>query len=78
MPQATDEDRERYKRAFPDIGCEHAVAELRKRGFELTEDYDWIAPRRPSEEETFWIGFLMDEWDFGGWEMAGSYRVKRG
>jgi hypothetical protein len=65
MPQATDEAREQYRARFGDIGCEHAIEELKKRGFELTPQWEWICPRMPSDEELFWIGFLVNEWDFG-------------
>ena len=68
MPQASDEDRERYKLTFPDIGCEHAIAELERRGYTLTRDHAWELPKGQdfaSDEELFWIGFLVDEWDFG-------------
>lgn len=67
MPQASDKDRERYLRSFPDIGCEHAILELKRRGYEGTVDWEWIAPadHAPTEEELFWIGFLIREWDFG-------------
>lgn len=67
MPQATDEDRSRYRVRFGDIGCEHAVKELETRGYRLTDGWDWKAPQghEPTEEELFWLGFLVDEWDFG-------------
>ncbi len=68
MPQASDESRERYKAWFPDIGCEHATEELTKRGYKLNKDWTWTKPKghSPTEEETFWICFLIEEWDFGG------------
>jgi hypothetical protein len=58
----------RYCGSFPDIGCEHAVAELEKRGYRLDSVWNWEPPQdhEPTEEERFWIGFLADEWDFGG------------
>jgi hypothetical protein len=67
LPQASDEDRERYCQTFPDIGCEHAQAELERRGYQLTRGYDWRPPEghEPTEDELFWIGFLVDEWDYG-------------
>ncbi len=70
MPQATDADRARYKQTFPDIGCEHAMQALEERGFKLTKQWNWIPPEghKPTENELFWIGFLIDEWDFGGLE----------
>lgn len=66
MPQASDADRKRYLASFPDIDCSHAVETLKGRGYVLTPDWCWIAPREPLEQELFWIGFLIDEWDFGG------------
>ncbi len=70
MPQASDRDRIRYKTYFPDIGCEHAMQVLEERGFKLTKQWNWIQPKghEPTEDELFWIGFLIDEWDFGGLE----------
>ena len=38
MPQASDEDRARYKTYFPDIGPEHAMQTLEERGYKLTKD----------------------------------------
>lgn len=75
-PQATVANRARYCFTFGDIGAEHAVCELRRRGYTLTAGWDWIAPadRAPSEEELFWIAFLIDEWDFGGLVEKGGSR----
>lgn len=77
MPQASDELRERYLRIFPDLGCEHAVAELKKRGYALRRDWTWCAPHAgTTEEEREWIIFLIEEWDFGGiWEPAEVVRA---
>jgi hypothetical protein len=67
MPQASDEARALYAERFGDIGCEHAIAELERRGYRLTTRFDWSAPsgHEPTREEVFWMSFLMDEWDFG-------------
>lgn len=65
MPQASDADRARYVERFGDIGCEHAVAELERRGYVLTKGWEWIATHQPTDEELFWLGFLVSEWDFG-------------
>lgn len=73
MPQASDEARNRYRRAFGDIGPEHAMAVLTDRGFVLDKkEWFWTAPsnHEPSEEELDWIDFLADEWDFGGLKRA--------
>lgn len=70
MPQAADEDRDKYRARFGDIGCEHAIAELKQRGYVLTPQWEWKLPNpehEPTDDELFWIGFLVDEWDFGGW-----------
>jgi hypothetical protein len=74
MPQASDEDREKYSKRFGDIDCNHAVAELRRLGYTQTPQWEWIAPKdhKPTDEELFWIEFLVDEWDFGGWLVPGS------
>jgi len=68
MPQATEEDRAKYSERFGDIDCNHACAELKRRGYILSRDFRWHAPKghTPTEDEAFWIGFLVDEWDFGG------------
>ena len=68
MPQASDESRAAYKARFGDIGCEHAITELERRGYHLDSAWNWEPPQdhEPTEEERFWIEFLMDEWDFGG------------
>ena len=68
MPQASDEERAAYRERFGDIGCEHAVAELERRGFKLYPTWDWSAPdgRGPTPEEWDWLDFLIKEWDFGG------------
>lgn len=68
MPQASDEDRERYRRQFGDILCQHGIKRLEEKGYTLTEDWLWIPPvnHEPTEYELFIIGFLIDEWDFGG------------
>ncbi len=67
MPQASDEDRAQYRKRFGDIDCNHATEELHRRGYLLTADWQWIPPDRhtPTDEELFWMGFLVDEWDFG-------------
>lgn len=68
MPQASDADRARYTKLFPDIGAEHAINELERRGYFLTGDWRWVPPsdHKPTSEEQFMIGFLVREWDFGG------------
>jgi len=68
MPQASDEDRKKYTDRFPDIGCKHAIHELEKCGYKLSRQWEWTVPEghTPTDEELFWIGFLIDEWDFGG------------
>lgn len=68
MPQASSIDRRRYESRFGDIGPEHAIAELERRGYTLLSTFCWEPPagHDPTKEERFWIGFLVDEWDFGG------------
>jgi hypothetical protein len=82
MPQATGEDREEYRKRFGDIGCEHAEAALKARGYTLTKDWEWLAPAGhiPTEGECFWMGFLVDEWDYGylQWVPAGEPTEKGG
>lgn len=70
MPQASETDRERYRAQFGDLGCEHAQRELESRGYVLTDCWEWRLPNpehEPTDEELFWLGFLVDEWDYGGW-----------
>ena len=68
MPQASEKMRRRYKARFGDIGPEHAMNELERRKYKLTKEWEWIAPKRKlvTDEELFWIDFLIQEWDFGG------------
>ena len=69
MPQASERMRRRYRAKFGDIGPEHAMKELEKRGWTLTKEWEWVPPRNgrfQSDEELFWIDFLIQEWDFGG------------
>ena len=68
MPQASDKDREEYRKKFGDIGCEHGIKYLRERGWILNKDWTWKSPCNlfpPNKEELFILGFLVDEWDFG-------------
>lgn len=69
MPQASDKDRERYIKQFGDIDSWYGIKYLQQRGWILTKDWHWKSPYqifKPKEEELFIIGFLIDEWDFGG------------
>ena len=64
MPQATDENR--YLWNGP--GEETAMNYLYAVGWELTRDWYWKPPPRHkiTDQELSAIGFLIDEWDFGG------------
>ena len=65
---ALPSEADRYAKRFGSIDCGKAMAELERRGYTLTDKWEWIAPLAhvPTEEELFWIGFLVDDWDFGG------------
>lgn len=69
MPQASDEDRARYRAMFPDIDAGHGIKFLEGRGFRLRPDWSWDSPENHwelTDEEDFVIGFLVREWDFAG------------
>lgn len=72
MPQASDEDRARAIELFGTIMDEGVSHWLKARGYrEAGEPYrwHWIKPtpeHAPTEEELFAVGFLIDEWDYGG------------
>lgn len=63
MPTASDE-----QRAAWGVGNERAEKFLENRGFVLGEDWCWRHPAKAEPDELEWgaIEFLMDEWDYGG------------
>lgn len=69
MPQATDQDRERYKKMFHTIDAGPGIKLLVARGYTLTKGWEWLLPEgqanvKSDENDVIW--FLIDEWDFGG------------
>lgn len=69
MPQASDEDRQHARRLWGSIDDGGPSQFLKERGWHLTQGWNWIAPKpdyTPTDDEFFAIGFLIDEWDWGG------------
>lgn len=76
MPQATDEQRRKWG-GYAGVGEDKAVDYLSERGYTLTEHWTWSKPSPdhiPSDEELEAIGFLIDEWDYGGIELEEGLR----
>lgn len=73
MPSASDEDRSQAEKYFGNpISDEGPMAFLKEQGFTLGKDWVYRKPgvkwEDLSEKEKFSVGFLCDEWDFGGYE----------
>jgi hypothetical protein len=65
MPQATDEQRDRWPG-----GDAEAITYLEAAGFKLTKIWTWIKPdgHDPTPKEWDAVDYLVNEWDFGGIE----------
>lgn len=72
MPQASSEDRDRMLRWFGTIDVYPIEEFLRSRGYVLVpREWYWKKPtpsHTVSEEERHCIVFLVDEWDYDGYE----------
>lgn len=69
MPQADDQDREIAYQIFGDIDTAGPEKYLHDRGWTITKAWEWIKPTPDhvvTHDEAFCIGFLIDEWDYGG------------
>lgn len=74
MPQASDELRAEVAKIIPPqpghiiVDCGDAQAWLEKKGWKISEDWNFIRPRAkysPSDEEWDVLQYLVDEWDYG-------------
>lgn len=45
-----------------------AIEYLKAKGFELSRHWTWLSSREPNDDESMMIRYLIEEWDFGGWE----------
>lgn len=65
MPEASSELREEWG-----IMDSIAIQYLEGNGYVLTSDWTWVTPPNhvPTSKECRAIQFLIDEWDFGGFE----------
>lgn len=51
------------------VGEDKAIAHLEAKGFRLTREWTWVRPSpgyKMADDDWGAIGFLIDEWDFGG------------
>jgi hypothetical protein len=83
MPQASEEQRKEWGGALG-IGEDKAEEYLLSRGYKLTPGWLWILPtpeHKVTDEERGAIGFLVDEWDYGGYvkdvDELKKYEIKR-
>lgn len=68
MPTASDEQRNWACKHFGSISDAPIIADLERRGFTLTKDWCWKRGYKPNEFEYQCINFLINEWDFGGYD----------
>ena len=72
MPQASDAQRARWNGP----GMETATSFLEGRGFTLSPHWTWVRDTEPDEREADAIGFMVNEWDFGGWQTPDEARAE--
>jgi len=68
MPSASPEQRRAWG-GYNGIGEDKAEDFLKGRGWVLTNKWTWVPPTLghfATDEEHGAIGFLIDEWDYGG------------
>ena len=72
MPTGSTEEHEYWCSKDPDgDGDRAAMRFLGEREYKLTDRHTWILPpgkTRPDEEETKAMRYLIQEWDFDGYE----------
>jgi hypothetical protein len=71
MPQASTEDQERMIKWFGSIDDAPVIQFLKSRGYVLRPGWYWTKPtpsHNVSIEERHCMRFLIDEWDFDGYE----------
>jgi hypothetical protein len=70
MPQTDDETRARWCPSFDPTGTEYAMHFLTVRGWKLGRDWVWRRTTPPNPEEADAMRYLIEEWDFGGWDVS--------
>lgn len=66
-PSSSWESRKRVAAITGSWDASVAIAWLEARGFQLTPEFEWIAPDEQTQDEEYEvIRFLIEEWDFGG------------
>ena len=67
MPQASEELRRKWG-GEQGVGEDKAVTFLDRHGFHMTSRFEWCRDRPPTPEEAEAIQFLVEEWDWGGYQ----------
>lgn len=68
MPTASDELRNFATTNFDTIDAVPIVAFLQRQGFVHTKEFCWKRKLPPTHFEWNCINFLIEEWDFGGYD----------
>lgn len=70
MPQASEELRAKWNGPDEQTAMKH----LRSAGYVLTRRWTWVVPvgKEPTEDDYSAMQFLVDEWDFAGFERPAS------
>lgn len=71
MPSGPPQDHEYWSNHGPHPGDFNAIKFLESRGYVMKRNYSWVMPtgqERPTDQESYAIRYLIQEWDFGGIE----------
>lgn len=68
MPTASEELRNFARKHFGSLDCGAVEDVLKRNGFWLTSEFTWKRTRPPNEFEWNCINFLIEEWDYNGYE----------
>jgi hypothetical protein len=68
MPQASAELREWIITNYGSLDSGDIEQELERRGFTLGKDWCWRRGRVPDANDWKLINFLVEEWDYGGYD----------
>lgn len=68
MPSASPELRDQIIKEFGTTDDFEICLELERRGFQLGKDWCWRRGRVPSANDWLLINFLVEEWDYGGYD----------
>lgn len=73
MPQTDPETKARWWPSFDPTGTGYAEHFLTSRGWVLgSPDWVWRRAEPPNPEEADAMRYLVEEWDYGGWEISAS------